>query len=133
MKVVNVSGRRKQSIARASVAKGTGKVRINGIPLSVYEPYYVRLKIQEAVVLAGSLFDTVDVSVTVRGGGLTGQADAIRLAMCRGLVEFTQSEDLKERYLNYDRHMLVADIRRKEMSKPNCRGKARAKRQKSYR
>ena len=48
-------------------------------------------------------------------------------------LEFTKSDRLKEAFLKYDRTMLVADVRRKEPSKPNRHGKARSKRQKSYR
>ena len=67
------------------------------------------------------------------GGGISSQTDACRLVIAKSLVEYTKSERLKETFLKYDRTMLVADVRRKEPSKPNRHGKARAKRQKSYR
>jgi len=133
MKVINVSGSRKRAIARASVKKGTGMVKINGKPLEMFEPVYLRAKVNEALILAESECKKVDISVRVAGGGPTGQADAIRLAVARGLVAFTESDELRNRYLGYDRQLLVADIRRRESRKPNCRGKARSKRQKSYR
>jgi ribosomal protein S9 len=53
------------------------------------------------------------------------------LAIARALVE--KDKKLKEVFLDYDRQLLVADVRQKESAKPNSHGKARAKRQKSYR
>ncbi|MFT4312922.1 MAG: 30S ribosomal protein S9 [Candidatus Woesearchaeota archaeon] len=133
MKVINVSGTRKRAIARATLKKGTGMVKINGKPLDLFEPKYLRIKIQEALILAEKEVQKIDISVRVAGGGPTGQADAARLAIGRGIVAYTENEDIKERYANYDRLLLVADVRRRESRKPNCRGKARSKRQKSYR
>jgi small subunit ribosomal protein S9 len=63
---------------------------------------------------------------------MTSQAEAARLVIAKSLVEFTKDEKLRRKYLDYDRQMLVADVRRKETCKPND-SKARAKRQKSYR
>lgn len=131
MKVVNTSGARKTAIARVSAKAGTGKIRINGVPLEMYTPKYSRLRIQEALLLAPEV--KVDLSIRVQGGGSASQADAIRLAIGRALVAFSDSEELRQRYLAYDRQLLVADVRRREAAKPNNNGKARAKRQKSYR
>ncbi len=133
MKVVNVSGTRKRAIARATLQKGSGMVKINGKPLDIFQPKYLQTRIREALILAESEVKNLDISIRVSGGGPAGQADAIRLAIGRGIIEFTQSDDLRQKYTAYDRLLLVADIRRKESRKPNCRGKARAKRQKSYR
>ncbi len=74
----------------------------------------------------------VKIDVNVRGGGVMSQAEATRLAIARALISFTQNKKLEKEFLNYDRHLLVADTRRKETCKPND-SKARAKRQKSYR
>jgi small subunit ribosomal protein S9 len=68
----------------------------------------------------------------VNGGGFIGQAEAARTAIARGLVEWTENEKLKETYLEYDRSLLVSDMRKKEKKKFGAKG-ARAKRQKSYR
>ena len=73
----------------------------------------------------------VNINVRVSGGGYNAQAEAARLAIARALVQ--HSKKLEKVFLNYDRHLIVADIRRKETHKPNRHGKARAKRQKSYR
>ena len=73
-----------------------------------------------------------DVSIDVKGGGEKGQVDAARVALARGIVEFSKSKELSKAYLAYDRNLLIADIRRKEPRKPGD-SKARAKRQTSYR
>ncbi|MFT4311807.1 MAG: 30S ribosomal protein S9 [Candidatus Woesearchaeota archaeon] len=133
MSIVNQSGRRKQAIARATVTKGTGVIKINSVPLEQYQPKLLRLKIEEPLIIAGDLRKKINISIRVQGGGITGQADAIRNAIGRAIVDYTKDEQLRAQLLEYDRQILVADIRRKETSKPNHLGKARATRQKSYR
>lgn len=131
-KVVNTSGKRKTAVARATVVKGTGKVRINRMPLEIYEPRLARLKIEEPIFIAGKKAEKLDIAVTVAGGGIYGQADAARTAIARGIIDYTEDGELKEQFLAYDRTLLVNDIRAKESKKPLGRG-ARKKRQKSYR
>ncbi|HDO19283.1 MAG TPA: 30S ribosomal protein S9 [Thermoplasmatales archaeon] len=131
-KVVVTSGKRKTAIARASLTKGIGRVRINNIPLEIYQPEIARWKIMEPLVMANKYRNSIDIDVNVKGGGVMGQAYAVRTAIAKGLVEFTGDEQLKEMYLQYDRSLLVSDPRRKEPKKPLGRG-ARKKRQKSYR
>ncbi len=131
-KVVVTSGKRKTAIARATIRKGIGRVRINNIPLEIYQPEVARWKIMEPLEIALKYKNSVDIDVNVRGGGVMGQAYAVRTAIARGLVEFTGDEKLKEIYLQFDRSLLVSDPRRKEPKKPLGRG-ARKKRQKSYR
>ena len=133
MKVVIASGKRKRAIARAIIRPGKGTIRINNLALDFYEPKLSRLKLQEPLILAGDVANKVDIRVSVIGGGMSSQADASRLAIAKGLVEFSKSDKLKEDFLNYDRNLLVADVRRKEKAKPNRHGQARAKVQKSYR
>ena len=132
MKVITKSGKRKAAIARATLRKGTGKVRINKQPLEILQPELARLKILEPLVIGGERTKDVDINVVVRGGGIVGQAEACRTAIARGLVEWTQDLELKDAFLTHDRTLLVNDIRVKEQKKPGGRG-ARAKRQKSYR
>jgi len=133
MKTVTAAGKRKSAIARATIRAGKGVVRINNKNLDFYEPKISRLKLREPLIIAGDLSNKVNIDVNVFGGGISSQADASRLAIAKGLVEFSKSDKLKEQFLNYDRNLLVADVRRKESSKPNRHGQARAKRQKSYR
>lgn len=131
-KIVNTSGKRKTSIAKATVMKGIGRVRINNMPVEIYEPEIARVKIMEPLRIADKHFDKVDIDVSVQGGGFMSQANAVRTAIARGLVEFTGDAGLKVQYLSYDRNLLVNDSRIKESKKPLGRG-ARKKRQKSYR
>ena len=133
MKTLVVSGKRKRAVARATIRKGDGKVTINGVSLSEWSPEMSRVKIREPLTLAGDAASGVSIDVRVHGGGFSSQADAARLAVAKALVGFSKSERLKEKFLKYDRHLLVADVRRKEPAKPNRHGSARAKRQKSYR
>ncbi len=131
-KTVNSSGKRKTSIARATLKEGKGSVRINKRLLDVVEPALVREKIQEPLALAGEVTHQLDIAVNVRGGGTMGQADAARTAIARGLIDWTNNLDLKDQFLKYDRTLLVNDYRQKEPKKFGGRG-ARKRRQKSYR
>jgi small subunit ribosomal protein S9 len=131
-KIVNTSGKRKTAIARASVKKGNGLIRINKKPIELYEPDIARWKILEAIKIADKHVESVDINVNVKGGGVMSQSNAVRTAIARALVEFTGDPSLKIAFLDYDRSLLVSDTRRKESKKPLGRG-ARKKRQKSYR
>lgn len=130
--VVITSGKRKSAIARATIKEGTGKVRINKIPLEIYSPELARLKIMEPLMLAPDKAAKVDIQVNVKGGGIMGQAEASRTAIAKGLVEFFQDEELERNFKQFDRSLLISDPRRKLPKKPLGRG-ARKKRQKSYR
>ena len=131
MKKVVTSGKRKTALAKATLQPGVGMVRINGHLLEGYEPKLYKLKLQEPLIIAGDISSGVNINVTVEGGGIVSQTEACRLAIARALVAVDKK--LQKQFLEYDRTLLVADVRRKETHKPNCHGKARAKRQKSYR
>lgn len=131
-KIVHISGKRKSSIARATLREGKGEIRINSLNLEHYQPLVAQMRIKEPLMLAGEIASKVDINVNVKGGGWQSQAEAVRLSIARSLLEFSGSKTLKKQFLDYDRHLLVADHRRKETRKPND-SKARAARQKSYR
>lgn len=131
-KVIHTSGKRKTAIARGKFREGKGRVRINKHPIELYQPELARLKVNEPLILAGKLAENVDIDVKVVGGGVMGQAEAARMVIAKGLVQWTNDMDLKEKYSQYDRTMLVGDPRRSEPKKYGGRG-ARARRQKSYR
>ncbi|MCW3138568.1 MAG: 30S ribosomal protein S9 [Methanophagales archaeon] len=137
-RIVNQTGKRKRAIARVTIKEGKGDIRINKKPLAIIEPEVVRAKISEPLFIASQLpevapeIENINVEVNVRGGGFMGQAEAARTAIARGLVDWTCSEKLKEMYLDYDRTLLVSDVRQKESKKAGAKG-ARAHRQKSYR
>jgi len=130
--IINSSGKRKTAIARATIKPGKGRIRINKVPLEIYSTELARLKIKEPLAIASKRIEKIDITVNVHGGGLMGQADAIRTAIAKGLVDYFKDEDLKKMFLEFDRSLLVNDPRRKEPKHPLGRG-ARKKRQKSYR
>ena len=132
MKVVQVSGKRKRAVARARLKEGKGVVRLNSLVLEGVTPHLAKLMIMEPLVLAGDAAKGVDIDIHVQGGGWHSQAEAARLVVARALVQHSGSKALKQKFLDYDRHLLVADTRRAEHSKPND-SKPRAARQKSYR
>ncbi len=112
-------GARKRAVARATIKQGTGKVRINSIPLDMVEPRYCRMRIQEALILAEPHSGKVNIDVNVFGGGVWGQADAARTAIANAIVEFTKSTDLKQKYIEYDRFLTTSNSRRTEPHKPS--------------
>jgi len=130
---VFTTGKRKRAIARARFKPGSGLIRINSQPLELISNEMVRLKIQEPLILTGDAWKKYNVKINVRGGGLLGQAEAVRQAIAKGLVELLGSET-KKMFLSYDRNLLVYDPRRTEPHKPprSSQGPRRAK-QKSKR
>ena len=132
-KIVIATGKRKTSIARAIIKPGYGRVWVNDIPIEIYPIELARLKMMEPLLLAGEdIWNTVDIVVNVKGGGVMSQADAVRMAIARGLIEYTGDPELKKIYLDYDRAMLAGDPRRTEPEK-YMRRSARRRWQKSYR
>jgi small subunit ribosomal protein S9 len=131
MKTVVVSGKKKEAIGKAVVREGNGVIRINKKRLETF-PWLLRTYISEPVILAEDFVKKVNIDITIRGGGVKGQAEVARLLIAKGLVNFFEDDDLKATFLKYDRHLLVSDTRRKEPRKP-LRSKARASKQTSYR
>ena len=131
-KTVIARGKRKESVARASIKKGTGIIRINSVNLNVFGTRQERQIIKEPLMLAPKLSSGLDIKISVRGGGSKGQAQAIRNAIAVALVEYSEDEELKQKFMERDRFMLVEDSRRKEPKKFGGPG-ARARKQKSYR
>lgn len=115
--VISTTGKRKRAVARATVKKGTGKIKINKIPLEQFQPEFLRLKIMEPIILSGDASAAIDADVTTSGGGVSGQAEAARQAIAKGIVEITKNAELKNRFLKYDRNLLVYDPRRTEPHK----------------
>jgi len=131
--VTNTSGKKKTAIARATVSEGEGRVRIDSRPIELIEPETARLKMMEPFRIAGEdIRDSVDIDVNVEGGGIMGGADAARTAIARGLVEHKSDMELRDAYMQFDRTLLVNDVRQSESKKWGGPG-ARARYQKSYR
>ncbi|MEM3127069.1 MAG: 30S ribosomal protein S9, partial [Candidatus Woesearchaeota archaeon] len=125
MKIIHVSGTRKKAIARATLREGTGLVRINSKRLDLIQPEYLKMKVQEPLLLSGELSQKVNIDIDVFGGGINGQADASRVAIARALVAFAKDKRLERTFLDYDRNILVPDVRQREPRKPNTHGNAR--------
>jgi len=132
MRVLLTSGKRKTAIARATTRPGTGRVRVNNIPVEILEPKIVRDRIMEPLLQAGDAWKQVDINVKVSGGGFMGKSEAVRTAIARALLKWTKSTHLRATFSGYDRTMFAGDPRRKEPKKFGGPG-ARAKDQKSYR
>lgn len=137
---VQCFGRKKTATALAFVKKGTGLIKVNGVPIGLLQPEILRLKAFEPIMLIGlDKFQQVDIRVRVKGGGTTSQVYAIRQAIAKGMVAYYQKyvdesakREIKDILVAYDRTLLVADTRRCEPKKFGGPG-ARARYQKSYR
>ena len=130
--VTNTSGKKKTAVARATIRDGDGIVRVNGRPVELIEPEIARLKMLEPFRIVEEVREAVSIDVTVQGGGIMGQADAVRTAIARGLVDHTKDATLRDAYMDFDRSLLVNDVRQSEPKKWGGPG-ARARYQKSYR
>ena len=132
MRVVVTTGKRKTSLAKATLRDGTGRIRINGVPLEVYQPELARMRIVEPLVLFGDNWKRYDIKVRIKGGGFMSQADAIRMAIATGLIKMSQDFEARSKMVEHDRTMLVGDPRRTEPKKFGGPS-ARSRYQKSYR
>jgi small subunit ribosomal protein S9 len=135
-KIVHVAGKRKESIARATIKEGKGVVRINSVPLEIYTPIAARLKIRESLMVASDMVDLskLDISVNSIGGGVMGQAEAIACSLARAMVKWADNDQVLNKYLEYDRTLIAGDARQTEVHKPSQSSKGpRHRTQKSYR
>ena len=114
--LIQTYGKRKKAIARAIAKPGKGVIIVNNKPLDLFEPEMLKLMIKEPLILAGNV--DLDINVNSSGGGIFGQASAIRQCIAKALVEYDKS--LKEKFMEYDRSMLVSDSRRTEPHKPSA-------------
>lgn len=121
-KEIHTTGKRRIAIARAIVKAGTGNVKINSVPMNLWSNEPLRMWVKEPLILAGDMPKTVDITVHARSGGSVGQAEAIRMAIAKGLVEYSNDKGLREKYLQYDRNLLVYDPRRNESHHGSGRG-----------
>jgi small subunit ribosomal protein S9 len=107
--LLNATGRRKTSVARAFLKPGSGKITINGRPLENYFPIQLQRDNAIKALTATDNLGKFDVQVNVHGGGMTGQAGAIRLAIARAIVEYdenTRAALRKEDLLTRDPRMV---------------------------
>ena len=107
-------GRRKSAVARLTMRPGTGLWRINGRELDEYFPMHRHREVVERPIGVVSAEGSYDMLVRVRGGGQTGQAGAVQLAVARALVE----ADPDQRPVLRSHGLLTRDARRVERKKP---------------
>lgn len=120
MEIINTVGRRKASIARVYLKKGTGNITINGKDYKEYFPQmHINGKIVEAINEVG-VQGLYDFNINVKGGGIKGQAEAIRMGIARALVKLNEEfrSPLKsKKYLTRDARV----VERKKYGKPKAR------------
>ena len=112
------TGRRKEAVARIRMSPGTGKIEVNG---RAFEDYFKTTSLQNTVLSPVELVkatNTYDVSVNASGGGMHGQAGAVRLAISRALTEVNP----ELRAILKPEGMLTRDPRMKERKKPGQPG-----------
>jgi small subunit ribosomal protein S9 len=132
VRVVVSTGKRKTSLAKATIKDGTGRIRINGRPLEIQQPELARMRIMEPLILFGEGWKRYDIRVRTKGGGFMSQADAVRMAIATGLIRMSQDFEVRSKMIEHDRTMLVGDPRRTEPKKFGGPS-ARSRYQKSYR
>ena len=122
MEVINTLGRRKKSVARVYMQNGTGSVTVNGRD---FKEYFPTMPLQYRIHQPFMLTETegkYDVKVNVRGGGITGQIEAVRLGIARALVEVDAEWKTKlkaEGLMTRDPRM----VERKKYGQPKARKK----------
>lgn len=107
------TGRRKTAVASVRLRPGTGKIQINGRPFEEYFPIDLIRKGVLAPLALFSLDQRFDILCRASGGGLNGQASAMRLAIARAII----SEDMERKHALKDRGFLTRDPRRREREK----------------
>jgi small subunit ribosomal protein S9 len=137
---------RKTAKAHVYITKGDGKIRVNNIPIEIFEPKVAQEIILTPIEISQDLRNKVNISVRVTGGGFMGQAYAAATAITRALIGWTKSKkdvkehpftksqrnELKIKIDEFDRYLIKGDARRKEPKKFGGPG-ARRRKQKSYR
>ena len=122
MPTTNTSGRRKNAVARIYLSEGNGAITVNG---KDYKEYFPTLPLQYIVMQSTEVSGNAgkfDVKVNVAGGGITGQAQAVRLAIAKAIVEL----DAEKKPALRAKGLMTRDMRMVERKKPG-RKKARKK------
>jgi small subunit ribosomal protein S9 len=110
---VQTVGRRKEAIVRVRIIPGSGKITCNGRDLEAYFPSKVSQQTVREPLVVAEKAEAFDIIANLRGGGITGQAGALRLAIARALIEL----DLEDRPALKKAGFLTRDARVKESKK----------------
>lgn len=119
---IRTLGRRKEAVAQVRLASGTGKLVVNGRPVAEYFTVPEHLHIATSAQKAVGQDPNVDISVLVKGGGVRGQAEAVRLGIARALTEMSTTFRPTLRKMGY----LTRDARVKERKKYGLKSARRA-------
>ncbi|ABA27260.1 ribosomal protein S16 (nucleomorph) [Bigelowiella natans] len=138
--IIQCFGKKKNAIAITTAKKGSGKIKINGVPINLVHPLDIKNKILEPFFILGSNERlNLNFDIFSKGGGKVSQIYAIRQSISKCLVFYyykyisaSKSNLLKIKYLTYDKKLLISDVSRIEPKKYGGLG-ARARFQKSYR
>ncbi|MCL5680156.1 MAG: 30S ribosomal protein S9 [Candidatus Marsarchaeota archaeon] len=133
--VIVVKSKRKRSIARGVGKPGSGIIRINGANVMTLKPEELKQTILRPVYfneITKGIAEGLDISINVKGGGISGQAQASGSAIAKLISSFAGSDTVRKEYMHYDRNLLIDDARRVEPKK-FLGPKARARNQTSYR
>ena len=121
-KVITASGRRKSSVAQVKMVPGTGKITVNGKDVNEYMPFPTLVMDLKQPLVATNNEKTFDITVTVKGGGFSGQTGAIRLGITRALMLANQ----ENRPTLKANGMVTRDARIKERKKYGLKKARRA-------
>ncbi len=126
----SATGRRKRSIARATLVGGTGNITVNGIDVNEYMPYQTLVMDLKQPLVATDNENRFDVTIKVVGGGFSGQTGAIRLAITRALLKFDENTDQTRedsyRHILKNQGFITRDPRVKERKKYGLKKARRA-------
>jgi len=111
--LTQTTGRRKEAVARAVLRAGTGTITVNGKPIEVYFPTATQRMVVTEALRVTDRETSFDISANIFGGGVTGQAGALRMAIARSLIEL----DPESRPALKKAGLLTRDARRKESKK----------------
>lgn len=117
MATINTSGRRKTAIARIYLKEGNGIITVNGKDHKEYFPTLPLQYIVNQSFEVSSLIGKYDVNINVVGGGLKGQAEAVRLAIAKAIVEL----DVEKKPVLRAKGLMTRDMRMVERKKPGRR------------
>ena len=95
-KEFTATGRRKRSVAQVRMVPGTGKITVNGRDVNEYMPFETLVMDLKQPLVATNNEKTFDITITVKGGGFSGQTGAIRLGITRALLKFDEGNEANE-------------------------------------
>lgn len=128
-RVFTGTGRRKSSIAQVTMIPGKGKIVVNGVDVKEYFPYETNIMNLKQPLVATNTEETFDITVTVKGGGFSGQCEATRLGIARALLVYDEVNEGKEdsfRITLKRAGLITRDSRSKERKKPGLKAARRA-------